>query len=208
MEEKNFSEQTKQFMADWQKRLEEMQLQFSLGKMDAGDAFEKQKEQYKTLLQSFKENLDKGRTMSEEKLAEMKDKMEALRLQLSLGKADGMDAFEEQKNKIELAMHEFYVAGKTNFDDVYNKSLTMFEHNAEAFKTGLEIVKLQFSLGKMDLNDELKEKQKEISEKMGELSNHFKTLQEAATENIEEMNMQLKDNFEKMKSFAESWFKK
>ena len=91
MEEKNFSEQTKQFMADWQKRLEEMQFQFSLGKMDAGDAFEKQKEYYKTLLHSFKENLDKGKTMSEEKLAEMKDKMEALRLQLSLGKADGMD---------------------------------------------------------------------------------------------------------------------
>jgi vacuolar-type H+-ATPase subunit E/Vma4 len=43
---------------------------------------------------------------------------------------------------------------------------------------------------------------------MGELSTHFKTIQEAATENIEEMNTQLKDNFEKMKSFAESWFKK
>jgi Asp-tRNA(Asn)/Glu-tRNA(Gln) amidotransferase C subunit len=60
----------------------------------------------------------------------------------------------------------------------------------------------------MELNDELKEKQKEISEKIGELSTHFKTIQEAATENIEEMNTQLKDNFEKMKSFAESWFKK
>lgn len=208
MEEKNFNEQTKQFMADWQKRLEEMQLQFSLGKMDAVEAFEKQKEHYKTMLHAFKENLDKGVTLSEEKMAEMKEKIETLRLQLSLGKADGMDAFEEQKKKIELAMHEFYVASKTNFNDAYQKSLTMFEHNANAFKTGLEIVKLQFSLGKMELNDELKEKQKEIGEKMGDLSNHFKAMQETATENLEEMNNQLKENFEKMKSFAESWFKK
>ena len=87
------TEQMKQFAADWQKRMEEMQMQFSLGKMDAVDAFEKQKEQYRNSLVTLKDNLDKATDMAEDKLAEMKVKIEELRLQLALGKADGMDAF-------------------------------------------------------------------------------------------------------------------
>ena len=208
MDAQKITDQTKQFMADWQKRLEEMQLQFSLGKMDAVEAFEKQKDQYKGMLLTFKENIDKGTGLAEEKAAEMKTKIEELRLQLSLGKADGMDAFEEQKKKIELAMHELYVANKGSLDEAYNKSLTMFDHNAEAFKTGLEIVKLQFSLAKMDAKDTLQDKQKEISEKMVELNGQFKTIQNAAMENVDEMNKQLRENFEKMKAYAEGWMKK
>jgi hypothetical protein len=208
MDTQKITDQTKQFMADWQKRLEEMQMQFSLGKMDAVDAFEKQKEHYRSMLLTFKENIDKGTGLAEEKAAEMKAKIEQLRLQLALGKAEGMDAFEEQKKKIELAMHELYVANKGTMDEAYNKSLTMFDHNAEAFKTGLEIVKLQFSLAKMDAKETLEEKQKEISEKMVELNSQFKTIQSAAMENVDEMNKQLRDNFDKMKAYAVGWMKK
>jgi thymidylate synthase len=208
MDAKQFSDQTKQFVSDWQKRLEEMQMQFSLGKMDAVDAFEKQKEQYRSMLLTFKENIDKGTGMAEEKAAEMKAKIEELRLQLTLGKAEGMDAFEEQRKKIELAMHELYIANKGNLDAAYNKSLTLFDHNAEAFKTGLEIVKLQFSLAKMDAKDTMEEKQKEIGEKMTELNQQFKTIQSAAIDNIDDMNRQLRENFEKMRAYAEGWMKK
>jgi hypothetical protein len=139
--------------------------------------------------------------VAEDKLAEMKVKIEELRLQLALGKADGMDAFEEQKKKIELAMHELYVAGKTNFNESYAKSITLFDQNADAFKTGLEIIKLQFSLAKMDAKDE-------FGEKLVELNQQYKTIQATTMENMEAMNSQLRDNFEKMKAFAEGWMKK
>jgi hypothetical protein len=208
MDTNKMTDQMKQFVSDWQKRMEEMQMQFSLGKMDAVDAFEKQKEQYRNSLVTLKENLDKATDVAEDKLAEMKVKIEELRLQLALGKADGMDAFEEQKKKIELAMHELYVAGKTNFNESYAKSITLFDQNADAFKTGLEIIKLQFSLAKMDAKDEFAEKQKEIGEKLVELNQQYKTIQATTMENMEAMNSQLRDNFEKMKAFAEGWMKK
>lgn len=59
MNTEQFNEQMKQFVSDWQKRLEEMQLQFSLGKMDAGDAFEGQKTHFRNMLETMKQNLDK-----------------------------------------------------------------------------------------------------------------------------------------------------
>ncbi|MFY8190395.1 MAG: hypothetical protein ACOVK9_05460 [Bacteroidia bacterium] len=204
----HITDNMKQFMADWQKRMEEMQSQFSAGKIDAVEAFEKQKEQYRETLLKVKENLDKGSEMAEEKLTEMKTKLEELRLQLSLGKADGMDAFEEQKTKIELAMHEFYVLVKSNFNSSFVKGLEIYDQQADAFKTSLEIVKLQFSLAKMDAKDEMAEKQKAISEKMIELNQQFHQIQSTAFKNMEEVNTQLRENFEKMKAYAEGWMKK
>jgi hypothetical protein len=204
----HITDNMKQFMADWQKRMEEMQSQFSAGKIDAVEAFEKQKEQYRETLLKVKENLDKGSDMAEEKLTEMKTKLEELRLQLSLGKADGMDAFEEQKKKIELAMHEFYILVKSNFNSSFVKGLEMYDQQADAFKTSLEIVKLQFSLAKMDAKDEMEDKQKAIHDKMIELNQQFQQIQTTAFKNMEEVNAQLRENFEKMKAYAEGWMKK
>jgi predicted nucleic acid-binding Zn-ribbon protein len=60
----------------------------------------------------------------------------------------------------------------------------------------------------MDAKDEVEEKKKELNEKIVELNNQFKTIQESAMENLEDLNRQLRENFEKMKVYAEGWFKK
>jgi hypothetical protein len=201
-------DQMKEFVSSWQQRLEEMQVQYSLGKMDASETFEKQKDQLRGMLVSMKENIDKATDLAEDKAAEMRNKLEELRLQLALGKADGMDAFELQRKKIELAMHDFYQTGKQHFSSNYEKGLELFDRQSEAFKTGLDIVKIQYNLAKMDAKEEVEEKKKELNDKIVELNNQFKTMQASAMENMEDMNRQLRENFEKMKVFAEGWFKK
>lgn len=208
MDTKQMEEQVKKFAADWQKSIEELKMQFSLGKMDAADAFEKQKDAMRNMVVNLKEQLDKATDVAEEKVAELKAKLEELKVQLALGKADGTDAFEMQKKKIELAMHEVYVEGKKIFNNNYTQLLQLFDNNAQAFKTGLEIVKLQFSLGKMEAKEEAENARKEIQEKMQELSDQFKATQQTAMQNLEEFNKQMKEGFEKMKSFAEGWMKK
>jgi hypothetical protein len=208
MNTQHIKDQMKDFVSSWQQRLEEMQVQFSLGKMDAAEAFEKQKDQLRTMLVSMKENIDKATDVAEDKTAEMRNKLEELKLQLSLGKADGLDAFEAQRKKIEAAMHDFYHTGKQNFSSNYEKGLELFDRQSEAFKTGLDIVKIQYNLAKMDAKEEVEEKKKELNDKIVELNNQFKTIQATAMENMEEVNRQLRENFEKMKVFAEGWFKK
>ncbi len=208
MDTKQMEEQVKKFAADWQKSIEELKMQFSLGKMDAADAFEKQKDTMRNMVVNMKEQLDKATDVAEEKGAELKAKLEELKVQLALGKADGTDAFEMQKKKIELAMHEVYVEGKKIFNDNYTQLLQLFDNNAQAFKTGLEIVKLQFSLGKMEAKEEAENARKEIQEKMNELGEHFKATQQTAMQNMEAFNKQMKEGFEKMKTFAEGWMKK
>lgn len=206
--ENQFNNQMKQFMNNWQQRLQDLQVQFSLGKMDAADAFEKQKDQMRGYLTTMKENLDKATTLSEEKATEMRTRFEELRVQLALGKADGLEAFEDQRKRIEAAMNEFYAAGKLNFNEAYQRGIDLFDQNATAFKTGLEIVKLQYALAKMDAKDDLAEQQKALGEKINELNQQYMHMQKSAMDNMEEMNRQLRDNFEKMRTFAEGWFRK
>ncbi len=208
MDSKKVEEQLKDFANQWRAKLEELQTQFSLGKMDAVDGFEKQKDTFKKLIATFKENLDKATDAAKDNVVNLKAKLEELQVQLSLGKAEGTDAFEEQKKKIELAMQEVFIEGKKFFNTNFDHAMQQFDNTSQIFKTGLEILKLQFELGKMDSKDKVDEFQKAMTEKMNEMSNHFKQAQEIGKQNLEGWNSLMKENYEKMKTFAEDWTKK
>jgi len=208
MDTKKVEEQLKDFANQWRSKLEEFQTQFALGKMDAGDAFEKQKDTFKNLVLTLKENLEKATDIAKENASDLKAKLEELQLQLSLGKATGTDAFEEQKKKIELALHEVFIEGKKFFNTNFDHAMQQFDNTSQLFKTSLEILKLQFALGKMDSKDEAEKIRKEMNEKMNEINVHFKQAQELGKQNLEEWNKLMKENYEKMKSFADDWMKK
>jgi len=208
MDAKKMEDQFKDFANQWKSKLEEFQTQFSSGKMDAVDAFEKQKETFKKLVITLKENLEKTTDAAKENVTSLKAKLEELQVQLSLGKADGTDAFEEQKKKIELAMHEVFVEGKKFFNTNFDHAMQQFDNTSQIFKTGLEIMKLQFALGKMDSKDKVDEFQKAMTEKMNEMTVHFKQAQEIGKANLEVWSTLMKENYEKMKSFTEDWMKK
>lgn len=201
----NFEQQLKTWMTEWKARLEDMQVQFNLGKMDAADAFEKQKDNLRNLVTMLKENMDKSTDIAEENANKLKAKLEELQVQLNLGKADSMEAFELQRKKIELALHEVYVSSKSTFNHQFNFMLQLFDNNAQAFKTGLEVVQLQFSLMKMDVKDDADKMRKEMNHKMQEFYSYAEKAQQISKDNIEQLNKQLRDGFEKMNSWMKVW---
>ncbi|MFN4993421.1 MAG: hypothetical protein ACK5FU_02065 [Bacteroidota bacterium] len=82
MNTQSFEEQFKNWISEWKTRLEEMQVQFSLGKMDAIEAFEKQKDYLRSLVHMLKENIDKSTDMAEETATKVKASLEELQLQV------------------------------------------------------------------------------------------------------------------------------
>jgi hypothetical protein len=205
--ETKYQEQIKDWMNQWQQRFEEMRMQFSLGKMDATETFEKQKNQLREAIVALKSNLDLAGDSADEQLTKMKARLEELQVQLNLGKADGMDLFNEQKKKIELALHELKTESKSTYNKAYEQALEVFDHNATAFKTGLEILKLQYALGKMDAKDEADNIRKELNEKMNEMQNFFTESQKLLLTQMDEWNKQWQAGMDKMKHWAEQWKK-
>lgn len=192
-----FEEQLNRWMRDWNTKLEKIRLNISLGKLDATEAFEEQKDQLRDHLAEWKNKADEVVEASQENIDAVKKAYENLMLQLSLGKAEAADSFAEQRQKIELALHNVYEKSKL----AYGKSDELreaFNNNAQAFKTNLEIVQLQYALGKMEARDEAEKINKLLHEKMN-------TLQEEYNENykqdVDAWAKQMQEKYTKVKSW-------
>ncbi len=202
-----FEEQIKNTMAEWQKRFEEMRVQFTLGKMDAGDSFEQYKTQLKNGINHLKAQLEEAGNKAEDHTKELYSKLEQVLAQLNLGKADGLESFKEQREKIEAALHELYLTGKASYNKQYEQMLNLFENSSNSFKIGLEIMQLQFSLAKMNTKDEADAIRKSLQEKMNEMSGWFKQTQEETMKTMEEWGKLAKENLEKMQNWAQDFSK-
>ena len=138
-----------------QQEVEQMAIQFSLGKAEAAEQFEKTKKEFNEKLQEWKKlypELEKSGMAGAEKL---KAKMEELQVQLALGKAEAKDLFEEQKKKIMNAVAEVESEIKSNPSWVEYRD--DFKGEVEKFKLKMEILKMQFSLKKMEVSDKFKD---------------------------------------------------
>ena len=195
----NFEEQLNHWVSEWQARLEDMRVQFSLGKMDATDAFEKQKDLLKKTIEHWKSHLDQTINTTEDNGKKLKASLQELMVQLNLGRAEGKDFFEEQRKKIEQAMHQVYEDGKKAYENNFDMLMKMYDNNAQAFKTHLEILQLQFALGKMNAKDDAEKIRKQLEEKIHELQAQY---YDQYKENVEQWNKQMKDGYEKMRSWV------
>lgn len=188
-------------MNEWRTRFDEMKVQLSLGKMDAAEAFEKQKDNLKAFIEEAKQSLDKGTEVAEEQAKNLKAKLEELNLQLHLGKAETVEAFEAQRKKIEPALQDVYDSAKKAYQTGYNQAMNVFDTQADWFKTNLEIMQLKFALAKMDAKEEAEDLKKKLDEKLEELSRHSKSWQEQVKDNVEEWSDMAKENMEKFRDW-------
>jgi len=192
----------------WKAAFEHTRLQFNLGKMDAVDAFEKYKDQIRKFVVEANEQLTQSTNVAEEKAKELKEKLESLKAHVNVGKAENIEAFEEQKKKIESLLHEVYVAGKDAYATGFQHALAWYDANASWMKTQLEILQLQFSLGKMEAKEEAEDIRKKLDEKMDELQQLSKHWQQMAQQNVQAWTEMANDNMEKFRHWMQQFQKK
>ena len=80
--------------------IEELSVQFSLGKAEAADKFESVKKDFLSKVNEWKIKGEQFKSSGEEKSHTLKAKLEELQVQLALGKAEAKELFHEQKKKI------------------------------------------------------------------------------------------------------------
>lgn len=145
-----------------QKEIDELVLQFALGKAEARDKFEETKKEFRARVAEFrKSNLG---SMVSEAAEKLKGALEELELQLNLGKADSKDKFEEQRTKIEAVIDRLRAEGREFKDQVLHRE--NLEHEIEKFKLKLEVIRLRFELTKFEVRDSFKESMQEVRRKI------------------------------------------
>lgn len=154
-----------------QQELDELVVQFALGKAEGKEKFEEIKKEFRQRVSEFKKLLDEP--VAGLLTPEARRKIEELEVQLALGKAESKELFEEQKKKIlktlanvEAEIKEWINSGKLPAD---------FSHDIEKFKLKLEIIRLKFNLKKFEVKDAFKDKMSEARREVEKITNTVKT---------------------------------
>ncbi|MFN9113068.1 MAG: hypothetical protein ACK5XN_23615 [Bacteroidota bacterium] len=151
--------------------LEKFQVQLSLGKMEALDAYETMKKKYASYTQEIVQKIEDGKEIYQDLIGRLQD----LQVQFSLGKAETIEIYEEQRKKILLAIHEVELAIRSN--PYYNEANAFLLDMLEKTKVKLEMLSEQFKPVKEqviaayeDRKDQVEKVIKEFKEKFNEQS--------------------------------------
>ncbi|MGZ3898715.1 MAG: hypothetical protein ACXVNM_01880 [Bacteroidia bacterium] len=147
--------------------MEELRVQLALGKAEARDLYEESKKKFNAYIHEAKISLENFKDKATSGASHIKPLLEALQLQLVLGKAETREVFEEQKKIITKSLLELEAIIRKNktADEYYSKLLM----EIEKFKIKLEIIKLRYELKKMGANEEFEEKKHEFLSKLNEI---------------------------------------
>ncbi len=143
-----------------QQELEELALQFSLGKADAGDKFEEIKKEFRSKVQEWKIQFQSENSPVREKAHQLVSMLEELQVQLNLGKAEVREYFEKQKKVILKALDELETELKTH--STWNEFLSEFKSEGEKLRLKMEILQLKFELKKFKVSDDFKSAMRDV----------------------------------------------
>ena len=162
---------------------------------EAANRFEALKSDFKESLGAIEQKLVGVLRPDDARLAELKQKIDELRLQLALGKAESLEMFEEQQKKIQLQWSIL----KANLEKIpeYNSLQDEVKSAFNEWRVRLEMIKIQFSLGKMELKDNLKEISSDLGKELDHLGKALEAGAGIAGEKFDRFEREVKKIFEK-----------
>jgi hypothetical protein len=160
-----------------QQEIDELVVQFALGKAEGKEKFEEIKKEFRQRVSELKKLLE---TAALDFLTpETRQKIDHLEVQLALGKAESKELFEEQKKKIIKALSEVEAAIKPWINSI--KLPDNFSHEMEKFKLKLEIIRLKFQLKKFEIKDVFKDNMADTRRKIEKINAGIKHKLEAGS---------------------------
>ena len=191
----NFKAIAEKFVNTIKEEMTDIQQKWAPAEDEASRRFEELKLKFHNSLNEIDKELASFKTAQVQHLEELKRHIDELKVQLNLGKAEGLEAFETQMKKIttawnilkmKLEQHPEYVVMKNEIKDDFL-----------SWKIKLDMMKIQFSLGKMELRDNWSS----ISSELGKDVEHLGKAVEAgagiAGEKLNQMEDELKVFFDK-----------
>jgi len=144
-----FSDQMLSFLEGLQREMEEFRLQAALGKKDAADRFETLKKEYKAVVSEALELVEKGRAVLGSRADRIRGTLDGLAVQLALGRAEAVDAYERQKKVITEAVES--AEQIMNWEELENPLTGRpLRHDLERLKVNLELIQLSYELKRLD----------------------------------------------------------
>ncbi|MBL7931282.1 MAG: hypothetical protein JNL60_05255 [Bacteroidia bacterium] len=174
--------------------LEELRVQTALGKAELKDIFETLK---KKLYNEIHETRNKLMNIEQHpSLLPLINALEHLKIQLSLGYAEGKEAFEEQRKRIEAGLNALEARLESG---IPQNSLIGIQLDIERFRAKLHLMALGYKLKKLSFEYQLGLKEKELEKKLGEIKNEISTSIKVANNEWQHTKKHIKNTAEDLR---------
>ncbi len=198
MESKSFKDKLGKLITKAETELDELRVKISLGKMNGADLFEDMK---KELRESFHEISHELKTETKEVAESVKSNIEELQLQLALGKAEALDAYEEQKEKINKSINCIEHDIRNTKNELSYDARLKIQNELEKFRLKMEVLQIRYELGRLDLKDNVESKKQKFKKDFDQL---LDTLKEETSEKAEEYGENLKNAYDALRKSLQS----
>lgn len=189
----SYKDKLGRFIQKAQSEIDELRLKIALGKMDGADLFEDMKKELRESVSEFNEAFDKEKMAATETIIKG---IETLQLQLALGKAEALDAYEGQKEKILHSITQLENELKENRSELMADARMKIQNELEKFRLKMEILQIRYELGKIDLKDNIEEKKSKFKKEFDQL---IENLKDESSEQLAEYGKDLKEAYEKLR---------
>jgi glycyl-tRNA synthetase (class II) len=162
----------KKLKDEWKKRLDTLRAKLDLGKDDLKEGLEDLEKDLSAYLSKIKTEID-GFVEDNEKAQQMKARLEEMRLQMALAKADGREALEVETRKLRDKLHAWkwdaidWLKEKT--DEQSGRVREALDEELEFYTAQLELINVRAHLGKEEAKDKWDKLKDDLSVKLQEL---------------------------------------
>lgn len=192
------------------KEIDELILQLSLGKNEAADFLEQQKERFHEILKDTKARIGENEKIDSNVSSKLKQQLDELRLQIELGKLESRDTLNDKRGKIEEAVssiNEDLNPLKEKAGELLSDIADTFLIGAESFKAQLDSYLVNTELGSTLDEKEIKLKKEEAQKRLKESTEKLKPTLEDVGKQIEQATAEAKSAFNDIKENLSSLLK-
>jgi hypothetical protein len=155
---------------------EELELQLTLGKAEAKDAFEREKKNFSTFMQEQKLRFNKENQASEESWETMKEKFAHLESMLMKDTPDSKDSYDTQKNETLRCIYEL----ENLIRDTYGELNSSLKSQFDQFKARLDAYRIQLALSEFDTKADGDKRREELKASLDEILDKMRSESERA----------------------------
>ena len=179
-----------------QQELDELALQFALGKAEAAERFEALKHNVHHAIRDFKHRLTIEGKHGREVTQQMLDRLQDLETTLAGGLASTKEKFQEQKA---IILKKMEAVTKAIREDGMHKTADLYATVAEKARLKLDLFEKKFSEKKLEISDEFKEEMTHARAKIDQLIEKSKDVKEDVAERLDEFNDEVRIAYDHLK---------
>jgi len=188
-----FKDQLGKLITKAESELDELRVKIALGKMNGADLFEEMK---KDLQEVFRNVTTEVKSEGSEIANTIISKIEDLQVQLALGKAEALDAYEDQKKKITKSIDVLEQNVRDSRSRLSYDARIKIQNELEKFKLKMEVLQIRYELGRLDLKDNVEAKKQKFKKEFDELLSNVK---EESSDKLEEYGKNLRDAYDSLR---------